>query len=179
MIRSCPTAKIVRWWCGIAGSWPTDSIDLKGMPGSDKTGAAGLEDETDHRWQFAGALAVSTLLFLGPSIAEAIAQNGNNGTDTNVYTGPATALGSNTSIVGENLLNRELNRPCRKDPTQQCAQPQHPACRHPVVLPLCRHERTGLRAPLSSYPGDAEQAAYKADRKLHRPGGDGRVADRS
>jgi type IV secretion system protein VirB10 len=89
-----------------------DSIDLEGMPGSDQTGAAGLEDETNHhRWQFAGALAVSTLLSLGPSIAEAIAQNGHNGADTNVYTAPATALGSNTSIVGENLLNRELNRP--------------------------------------------------------------------
>lgn len=89
-----------------------DSIDLEGMPGSDQTGAAGLEDETDHhRWQFAGALAVSTLLSLGPSIAEAAAQSGHNGSDTNVYTGPASSLGSNTSQVGENLLNRELNRP--------------------------------------------------------------------
>jgi len=89
-----------------------DSIDLEGMPGSDKTGAAGLEDEVDHhRWQFAGALAVSTLLSLGPSIAQSLAQSGHNGSDTNVYTGPASSLGSNTSIVGENLLNRELNRP--------------------------------------------------------------------
>jgi type IV secretory pathway VirB10-like protein len=89
-----------------------DSIDLEGMPGSDETGAAGLEDETNHhRWAFAGALAVSTLLALGPSVAQSVAQSGHSGTDTNVYTSPATTLGSNTSQVGENMLNRELNRP--------------------------------------------------------------------
>ncbi len=89
-----------------------DSIDLEGMPGGDQTGAAGLQDETDHhRWEFAGALAVSTMLSLGPSIAQSVAESGHNGSDTNVYTGPASTLGSNTSQVGENLLNRELNRP--------------------------------------------------------------------
>jgi type IV secretion system protein VirB10 len=89
-----------------------DSIDLEGMPGSDESGAAGLQDETDHhRWEFAGALAVSTLLSLGPSVAQALAESGHNGSDTNVYAGPASSLGSNSSQVGENLLNRELNRP--------------------------------------------------------------------
>ena len=89
-----------------------DSIDLEGMPGSDGTGAAGLEDETDrHRWQFAGALAASSLLSLGPSVAAAVAETGHNGSGTTVYAGPASTLGSNTSQVGENLLNRELNRP--------------------------------------------------------------------
>jgi type IV secretory pathway VirB10-like protein len=89
-----------------------DSVDLEGMPGSDESGAAGLQDETDHhRWEFAGALAVSTLLSLGPSVAQALAEGGHNGSDTNVYAGPASSLGSNTSQVGENLLNRELNRP--------------------------------------------------------------------
>jgi type IV secretion system protein VirB10 len=89
-----------------------DSIDLEAMPGADETGAAGLEDETDHhRWAFAGALAVSTLLSLGPSIAQSVAESGQSGTTTNVYTAPASALGSNTSQVGENMLNRELNRP--------------------------------------------------------------------
>jgi type IV secretory pathway VirB10-like protein len=89
-----------------------DSVDLEGMPGSDESGAAGLQDETNHhRWEFAGALAVSTLLSLGPSVAQALAEGGHNGSDTNVYAGPASSLGSNTSQVGENLLNRELNRP--------------------------------------------------------------------
>jgi type IV secretory pathway VirB10-like protein len=89
-----------------------DSIDLDGMPGADQSGAAGLQDETDHhRWAFAGALAVSTLLSLGPSIAQSIAESGQSGTNTNVYTAPASALGSNTSQIGENMLNRELNRP--------------------------------------------------------------------
>ena len=89
-----------------------DSIGLEGMPGSDGTGAAGLQDETDHhRWEFAGALAVSTLLSLGPSVATALAESGHNGSDTTVYAAPASTLGSNGSQVGENLLNRELNRP--------------------------------------------------------------------
>jgi type IV secretory pathway VirB10-like protein len=89
-----------------------DSIDLEAMPGADGTGTAGLEDETNHhRWAFAGALAVSTLLSLGPSIAQSVAQRAQSGSNTNVYTSPASALGSNTSQIGENLLNRELNRP--------------------------------------------------------------------
>lgn len=89
-----------------------DSIDLEAMPGADQSGAAGLQDETDHhRWAFAGALAVSALLSLGPSIAQSIAESGQSGTSTNVYTAPASALGSNTSQIGENMLNRELNRP--------------------------------------------------------------------
>lgn len=89
-----------------------DSIDLEGMPGSDQAGVAGLQDQTNHhRWEFAGALGVSTLLSLGPSIAQAVAENGHSGSDTNVFTGPASGLGSSSSQVGENLLNRELNRP--------------------------------------------------------------------
>lgn len=89
-----------------------DSIDLEAMPGADQSGTAGLQDKTDHhRWAFAGALAVSTLLSLGPSIAQSIAESGQSGTNTNVYTAPASALGSNTSQIGENMLNRELNRP--------------------------------------------------------------------
>jgi type IV secretory pathway VirB10-like protein len=89
-----------------------DSVDLEVMPSTDESGAAGLEDETDHhRWAFAGALAVSTLLSLGPSIAQSIAESGQSGTNTNVYTSPASALGSNTSQIGETMLNRELNRP--------------------------------------------------------------------
>lgn len=88
------------------------SIDLEGMPGADGNGAAGLQDETDHhRGAFAGALAVSTLLSLGPSVAQSIAQSGQSGTNTTVYAAPASALGSNTSQVGESMLNRELNRP--------------------------------------------------------------------
>ena len=89
-----------------------DSIDLEAMPGADGSGAAGLQDETDHhRWAFAGALAVSTLLSLGPSVAQSLAQSGQSGTNTTVYAAPASALGSNTSQVGESMLNRELNRP--------------------------------------------------------------------
>jgi type IV secretory pathway VirB10-like protein len=88
------------------------SIDLEGMPGGDETGAAGLQDETDHhRWAFAGALAVSTVLSLGPAIGASLAESVHSGSTTNVFAGPASTLGSNSSQVGENLLNRELNRP--------------------------------------------------------------------
>jgi type IV secretory pathway VirB10-like protein len=89
-----------------------NSIDLEGMNGTDETGTAGLQDETNHhRWAFAGALAVSTVMSFGPSVAQAFAQRATTGSSTNIYTQPSTTLGTQTSQVGENLLNRELNRP--------------------------------------------------------------------
>ncbi|HEY5409195.1 MAG TPA: TrbI/VirB10 family protein, partial [Caulobacteraceae bacterium] len=89
-----------------------NSIDLEGMNGTDETGTAGLQDETNHhRWAFAGALAVSTVMSFGPSVAQAFAQKATTGSNTNIYTQPSTTLGTQTSQVGENLLNRELNRP--------------------------------------------------------------------
>ena len=89
-----------------------NSIDLEAMRGTDETGAAGLQDETDHhRWAFAGALAVSTVMSFGPSVAQAFAQKATTGSNTNIYTQPSTTLGTQTSEIGENLLNRELNRP--------------------------------------------------------------------
>lgn len=89
-----------------------NSIDLEAMKGTDETGAAGLQDETDHhRWAFAGALAVSTVMSFGPSVAQAFAQKATTGSNTNIYTQPSASLGTQSSQVGENLLNRELNRP--------------------------------------------------------------------
>ena len=89
-----------------------NSIDLEAMKGTDETGAAGLQDEADHhRWAFAGALAVSTVMSFGPSVAQAFAQKATTGGSTNIYTQPSTSLGTQSSQVGENLLNRELNRP--------------------------------------------------------------------
>ena len=89
-----------------------NSIDLEAMKGTDETGAAGLQDVADHhRWAFAGALAVSTVMSFGPSVAQAFAQKATTGGSTNIYTQPSTSLGTQSSQVGENLLNRELNRP--------------------------------------------------------------------
>jgi type IV secretory pathway VirB10-like protein len=88
------------------------SIDLEAMRGTDETGAAGLEDETNHhRWAFAGALAVSTVMSFGPSVAQAFAQKATSGSNTNIYTQSSTTLGTQSSQIGENMLNRELNRP--------------------------------------------------------------------
>jgi len=89
-----------------------DHVDLGGMPGTDGTGAAGLADQTDHhRLAFAGALAATTVLSFGPGVAQALAENDHSGTTTNVFAMPASNLGNSTSQIGENLLNRELNRP--------------------------------------------------------------------
>ena len=59
----------------------------------------------------AGALAVSTVMSFGPSVAQSFAQKATSGSNTNIYTQPSTTLGTQASQVGENLLNRELNRP--------------------------------------------------------------------
>jgi type IV secretory pathway VirB10-like protein len=84
------------------------SVPLEAMPGTDETGTAGLEDEVDHhRLEFYGAVVFSTVLDVGPSLAQSLGQGGT----TNVYTQPASQLGSQTSQMGSNVLQRELNRP--------------------------------------------------------------------
>jgi type IV secretion system protein VirB10 len=84
------------------------SVDLDGMPGTDETGAAGLEDGVDHhRSALAGALLYSSVMDLGPSLAQSLAQSGS----TNIYTQPAAQMGSQGSQMGNSILQRELNRP--------------------------------------------------------------------
>ena len=111
--RSCDIA------AGTCGAGKCDSSNCTGccvgdkcLPGTDGTGAAGLADQTDHhRLAFAGALAATTVLSFGPGVAQALAENDHSGTTTNVFAMPASNLGNSTSQIGENLLNRELNRP--------------------------------------------------------------------
>ena len=57
---------------------------------------------------------------------------------------------------------RRLPRPHRDGAGQQRAQPQHPARRDPVVLPLRRDERSNLAAALPAHPRDAQQALCEA-----------------
>ena len=84
------------------------SVDLDGMPGTDETGTAGLEDGVDHhRSALAGALLYSSVMDLGPSLTQSLAQSGS----TNIYTQPAAQMGSQGSQMGNSILQRELNRP--------------------------------------------------------------------
>jgi type IV secretory pathway VirB10-like protein len=84
------------------------SIDLEGMPGTDEAGTAGLEDDVDHhRSALVGALFYSSVMDLGPSLAQSLAQSGS----TNIYTQPTAQMGSQASQMGNNILQRELNRP--------------------------------------------------------------------
>ena len=87
-----------------------DSIDLHGMIGTDSAGASGLHDQVNaHNWALVASLGAATLLSLGPSLALSIPQAGNN--NTNVYTNPATQLGSTINNLGQDLVDKQLNRP--------------------------------------------------------------------
>jgi len=87
-----------------------NSIDLHGMIGTDSTGASGLHDQVNaHNWALAASLGAATLLSLAPSLALSIPQAGTN--NTNVYTNPATQLGSTINNLGQDLVNKQLNRP--------------------------------------------------------------------
>jgi len=87
-----------------------NSIDLHGMIGTDSTGASGLHDQVNaHNWALVASLGAAALLSLGPSLALSIPQAGNN--NTNVYTNPATQLGSTINNLGQDLVNKQLNRP--------------------------------------------------------------------
>jgi hypothetical protein len=59
-------------------------------------------------------------------------------------------------------IDADLPRPHRDGTGQYCAQPQHPARRHPVVLPLRRDDRPGLAAALPARARDAQQALREA-----------------
>jgi type IV secretion system protein VirB10 len=84
------------------------SVDLQGMPGTDEAGTAGLEDGVDHhRSALVGALFYSSVMDLGPSLAQSLAESGS----TNIYTQPAAQMGSQASQMGNNIVQRELNRP--------------------------------------------------------------------
>lgn len=87
-----------------------DSIDLHGMIGTDSTGASGLKDQVNaHNWALVASLGTATLLSFAPSLALSIPSFGTN--NTNIFTNPATQLGSTINSLGQDLVNRQLNRP--------------------------------------------------------------------
>jgi type IV secretion system protein VirB10 len=89
-----------------------NSVQLEAMPGSDETGAAGLEDEVDHhRLAFIGALIASTVLDVGPSLASSMASSGSSGSTTNIYTQPAQFAAQQGEQIGQQLMQKELGRP--------------------------------------------------------------------
>lgn len=87
-----------------------DSIDLHGMIGTDSAGASGLHDQVNaHNWALIASLGAATLLSFAPSLALSIPSYGSN--NTNIFTNPATQLGSTVNSLGQDLVNRQLNRP--------------------------------------------------------------------
>jgi len=87
-----------------------NSIDLHGMIGTDSTGASGLADQVNaHNWALIASIGAATLLSFAPSLALSIPSYGNN--NTNIFTNPATQLGSTINSLGQELVNRQLNRP--------------------------------------------------------------------
>jgi hypothetical protein len=58
-------------------------------------------------------------------------------------------------LVADFLVHTETTR-------EYGAQPQHAACRNPLVLPLRRDGRASLAAALPAYPRDAQQALCTA-----------------
>ncbi|HUA76926.1 MAG TPA: TrbI/VirB10 family protein, partial [Acetobacteraceae bacterium] len=62
-----------------------------------------------HNWALIASIGAATLLSFAPSLALSIPSYGNN--NTNIFTNPATQLGSTINSLGQELVNRQLNRP--------------------------------------------------------------------
>lgn len=87
-----------------------NSINLGGMIGADQSGASGLHDRVNaHNLALFAALGSATLLSIGPQLALSIPKNGNG--NTNIFTNPAQRLGQEASNLGQELVNKQLNRP--------------------------------------------------------------------
>ncbi len=87
-----------------------NSIDLGGMIGTDQSGESGLHDRVNaHNLALFAAIGAATLLSIGPQLALSIPQGSNSG--TNIYTTPAENLGNQANSLGQDLVNRQLDRP--------------------------------------------------------------------
>lgn len=87
-----------------------NSINLGGMIGTNQSGESGLHDKVNaHNLALFAALGAATLLSIGPQLALNIPQNSSG--STNIYTSPAENLGNEANSLGQDLVNRQLDRP--------------------------------------------------------------------
>ncbi|BAP87327.1 conjugation TrbI family protein [Burkholderiales bacterium GJ-E10] len=84
------------------------TIDLKGMEGTDGQGQAGFRDRVDnHYMRIFGSAILMSLLSAGAQLSQP--QNANMFTAPSAGQEAAAALGQELNMVGQNLLNRNLN----------------------------------------------------------------------
>lgn len=86
-----------------------NSESLGGMIGTDAQGQSGMTgDVNHHNWSLVGALLFATAMSVGPSLAQSLQSNSGG---TLIYSNPAQQAGSNTQMIGQEFLARELARP--------------------------------------------------------------------
>ena len=84
------------------------TIDLKGMEGTDGQGQAGFRDLVDnHYMRIFGSAILMSLLSAGAQLSQP--QNSNMLTTPTAGQEAAAAMGQELNMVGQNLLNRNLN----------------------------------------------------------------------
>ncbi len=84
------------------------TIDLKGMEGTDGQGQAGFRDLVDnHYMRIFGSAILMSLLSAGAQLSQP--QNSNMLTTPSAGQEAAAAMGQELNMVGQNLLNRNLN----------------------------------------------------------------------
>ncbi len=84
------------------------TIDLKGMEGTDGQGQAGFRDLVDnHYMRIFGSAILMSLLSAGAQLSQP--QNSNMFTTPTAGQEAAAAMGQELNMVGQNLLNRNLN----------------------------------------------------------------------
>ncbi len=84
------------------------TIDLKGMEGTDGQGQAGFRDLVDnHYMRIFGSATLMSLLSAGAQLSQP--QNSNMFTAPSAGQEAAAAMGQELNMVGQNLLNRNLN----------------------------------------------------------------------
>ncbi len=84
------------------------TIDLKGMEGTDGQGQAGFRDLVDnHYMRIFGSAILMSLLSAGAQLSQP--QNSNMFTAPSAGQEAAAAMGQELNMVGQNLLNRNLN----------------------------------------------------------------------
>jgi type IV secretory pathway VirB10-like protein len=83
-----------------------DSIVLDGMPGTDETGTAGLQDRVDYH---AGKLAEATALTTALAYAGNLARNPSSSTGNNGQDIIGDSVAQQADRIGEKVIDRELN----------------------------------------------------------------------